>query len=97
MHAAAHAHGAQRIVGQVDPLGEHLLAHPVFEETHAARHRRAGNRTEERANQAVRNAPVKDHGRLLRVDLAGPETGNRAFTGRLADLFRSRTVLGEAD
>ena len=84
---------AQRIVDQVDARREHLLAHLVLQERHAARNGRPGDRADEGAEQPARQALCsKITGAVWLSSLRAPRRGCRALAGFAADPF-GRFVL----
>ncbi len=85
---------AVRIVDDVNTFGKETLAHAVLQETGAARHGRAVHRAGEMTHETVGDAGGVDDRHLLGIDLAGLETGNRAFAGGLADIGGGIQVAG---
>ena len=69
----AEAAAPVRLVGDGDALGEHPLAELLLQERDAARHRRAGDRADQRPQRRGGDAVLEDHRRGGRGDLARAE------------------------
>src|SRR6185295_15556083 len=83
------------IVDDRDAAREYLFAHLVFQEAHAARYGRPGDRAGKMAEQRAGNARVVEHGHGLRFDLARIEALDRTFGGAFADGLRGFQIVAE--
>ena len=89
--AQARARCGSSMIGHLG--GKSALPSLSFRNEHSARHRRAGDRADQRSQQLAGQAVLEDHRRGGRGDLAGAEAGDRAAAGLGADApGRGRSV-----
>ena len=81
-----------RIVNDGNAGGEHLFAHPVFQEADAARDGVAGNRPGEMADNAGGFAHIEHHRHALRFHLARIHPRDGALPCRAPDIFGAAQI-----